>query len=175
MKITAQEEYGLRCLMNLARRVPGQTVNAREISEGEGLSVAYVEKILHQLTRSGLTESVRGASGGYRLKRMNDAITLRQALDALGGVINTMDVCDQFTGSHEVCVHQHAGCGIRSVWGFIGDYLSLVFDSITLRDLVDGNFPMQMEPLRYARESLSLVDTENTVQFVAAPQEAEHK
>lgn len=147
--------------MHLARLVQGQTVNAREISESEGLSVAYVEKILHQLTRSGLTESVRGANGGYRLKRLNDAITLRQALDALGGVINTLDVCDQYTGSHDVCVHHHVGCGIRSIWGFIGDYLSLVFDSITLKDLVDGNFPMQMEPFRFAREALITLDSTN--------------
>ena len=161
MKITAQEEYGLRCLMRLAKLEYGDTVNAREISQQEGLSVAYVEKILNQLTRSGLTESVRGANGGYRLRQSNDAITLRQALDALGGVINTSSVCDQYSGSEGVCVHQHVGCGIRSIWGFIGDYLSLVFDSITLKDLVDGSFPRQMEPFRFARESLITSDRSN--------------
>lgn len=137
MKITAQEEYGLRCIMHLARVPFGDTVNVRQIAEHEGLSVAYVEKLLYLLNRAGLTESVRGAQGGYRLAIPAEQITLRQVLDALGAVLTADTLCSQFSGDREVCVH-HGGCELHSVWSFVSDYLSLVFNRITLKHLAEG-------------------------------------
>jgi Rrf2 family protein len=137
MKITAQEEYGLRCIMHLARKPFGETVNVRQIAQYEGLSVAYVEKLLYLLNRAGLTESVRGAQGGYRLAYPADQITLRQVLDALGGVLVADSLCSQFSGDRDICVH-HGGCELHSVWSFVADYLSVVFNRITLKHLVEG-------------------------------------
>jgi len=137
MKITAQEEYGLRCIMHLARKPFGETVNVRQIAQHEGLSVAYVEKLLYLLNRAGLTESVRGAQGGYRLAYPADQITLRQVLEALGGVLIADSLCSQFSGDRDICVH-YGGCELHSVWKFVADYLSVVFNRITLKHLVDG-------------------------------------
>ncbi|GIV17652.1 MAG: Rrf2 family transcriptional regulator [Armatimonadota bacterium] len=137
MKITAQEEYGLRCIMHLARVPFGDTVNVRQIAEHEGLSVAYVEKLLYLLNRAGLTESVRGAQGGYRLAYPAEQITLKQVLEALGGVLTTDSLCSQFSGDREICVH-HGGCELHSVWSFVADYLSVVFNRITLKHLAEG-------------------------------------
>ena len=67
MKITAQEEYGLRCLLRLARAGDGRSLTIPEIAADEGLSVPYVAKLLAVLRQAGLIESVRGRSGGYRL------------------------------------------------------------------------------------------------------------
>lgn len=137
MKITAQEEYGLRCMMHLARVPFGETVNVRQIAEHEGLSVAYVEKLLYLLNRAGLTESVRGAQGGYRLALPAEQITLRQVLEALGGVLTADSLCSQFSGDRDICVH-HGGCELHSVWSFVADYLSVVFNRITLKHLAEG-------------------------------------
>ncbi len=137
MKITAQEEYGLRCIMHLARVPFGDTVNVRQIAEYEGLSTAYVEKLLYLLNRAGLTESVRGAQGGYRLALPAEQITLRQVLEALGGVLTADSLCSQFSGDREICVH-HGGCDLHSVWSFVADYLSAVFNRITLKHLAEG-------------------------------------
>lgn len=137
MKITAQEEYGLRCIIHLARVPFGDTVNVRQIAEQEGLSVAYVEKLLYLLNRAGLTESVRGAQGGYRLALPAEQITLRQILHALGGLLTTESLCSQFSGDREICVH-HGGCELHSVWSFVADYLSAVFNRITLKHLAEG-------------------------------------
>ncbi len=137
MKITAQEEYGLRCIMHLARVPFGETVNVRQIAEHEGLSTAYVEKLLYLLNRAGLTESVRGAQGGYRLAYPPEQINLRQVLEALGGVLTADNLCNQFSGDREICVH-HGGCELHSVWSFVADYLAVVFNRITLKHLADG-------------------------------------
>lgn len=137
MKITAQEEYGLRCIMHLARVPFGETVNVRQIAEYEGLSTAYVEKLLYLLNREGLTQSVRGAQGGYRLAHPPEQISLWQVLEALGGVLSADSLCNQFSGDREICAH-HGGCELHSVWSFVADYLAVVFNRITLKHLVDG-------------------------------------
>ena len=81
MKITAQEEYGLGCILQLAREEGnlelGGAMQVRDIAEREGLSVAYVEKILWTLSRRGIVESVRGPKGGYRLMRPSAEIISR--------------------------------------------------------------------------------------------------
>lgn len=69
MKITAQEEYGLRCLLRFARTGTEAVLTISEIAAAEGLSVPYVAKLLAILRQGGLIESVRGRSGGYRLAR----------------------------------------------------------------------------------------------------------
>src|SRR5258708_22096529 len=57
MKITAQEEYGLRCILQLASVPAGEPLAGGEIARREGLSYPYVEKLLWTLKRAGLTKS----------------------------------------------------------------------------------------------------------------------
>src|SRR5260370_8079238 len=80
MKITAQEEYGLRCLLRLAQAAEGQSLTLPDIASGEGLSVPYAAKLLTVLRQAGLIASVRGRAGGYRLARPPEHIPLRPLL-----------------------------------------------------------------------------------------------
>ena len=85
MKITAQEEYGLRCLLRLARVEADQPpLTIPEIAAAEGLSAPYVAKLLSVLRQAGLIESVRGRDGGYRLARPPAEVRLGAVLLALG-------------------------------------------------------------------------------------------
>ena len=69
MKLSPLEEYGLRCLIQLARRGSSQPVTIRQISESEGLSTAYVGKLMFLLQRANLVLSTRGVQGGYLLAK----------------------------------------------------------------------------------------------------------
>ena len=69
MKISAQEEYGLRCLLQLARLEDGESLTLGQIAEREGISGANAGKLLWLLSKAGLVQSVRGNRGGYRLAR----------------------------------------------------------------------------------------------------------
>jgi Rrf2 family transcriptional regulator, iron-sulfur cluster assembly transcription factor len=146
LKITAQEEYGLRCLLQLARQeqeTAGEgTLLVRDIAEREGLSVAYVEKILWMLSRSGVVESVRGPKGGYKLSRSATAISLGEVMRVLGGIQSEEEICGQFTGNHETCVH-HSDCGLRPVWTSITDFVNSVFDKIPLATLLSGGLDVK--------------------------------
>ncbi|MBK9316158.1 MAG: Rrf2 family transcriptional regulator [Acidobacteria bacterium] len=137
MKITAQEEYGIRCILQLAREEAGATLQVRDIAEREGMSVAYVEKILWTLSRSGIVESVRGPKGGYRLTRPCADISIGEVMRVLGGTPSKEEICSQFTGNQETCVH-HDGCGLRPVWASITDIVNSVFDNIPITALLTG-------------------------------------
>lgn len=144
MKITAQEEYGLRCVLQLARQEaePGELLLVRDIAEREGLSVAYVEKILWMLSRSGLVESVRGPKGGYKLTRAASLISLGEVMRVLGGIQSEEELCGQFTGNHDTCVH-HSDCELRPVWASITDMVNSVFDKVPLTSLLNGGLDVR--------------------------------
>jgi len=141
LKITAQEEYGLRCLLQLARQeqeTAGEgTLLVRDIAEREGLSVAYVEKLLWLLSHSGIVESVRGPKGGYKLTRSASTVSLGEVMRVLGGIQSEEELCGQFTGQHETCVH-HGDCGLKPVWTSITEFVNSVFDKIPLSTLLTG-------------------------------------
>ena len=108
MKIYALEEYGLRCLVQLARAgaVPGgeAMLSARQIAEREGLTLEYSSQILSELRRVGLVASIRGVRGGFRLAAAPREITVGALFRALDGPIAD-NLCDSYTGNRDVCAH----------------------------------------------------------------------
>lgn len=139
MKITAQEEYGLRCLLRLAR-ADGQSLTIPEISAAEGLSAPYVAKLLAVLRQAELIESVRGRTGGYRLARVPGKITLGSVLLVLGEpLFDGTDYCQHHAGpgSEGPCVH-HGGCTLRALWQTLESWMRHTLDQITLADLLDS-------------------------------------
>src|SRR5437870_13785346 len=117
MKITAQEEYGLRCLMRLAQ-AEGPSSTLPEIAAAEGLSVPYVAKLLSVLRQGGLIDSVRGRSGGYRLAEVPADIHLGAVLMVLGEpLFDDPGYCQRHAGTETngSCVH-HGSCTLRALW-----------------------------------------------------------
>ncbi len=139
MKISAQEEYGLRCLLQLARAKDGQVVTVREVAKREALSTAYVEKLLRLLAKAGLVHSLRGLKGGYMLNRPATQMTLGEVVRALGQVPSIEHICHVFTGSQDACVH-FSNCGIRSVWSDVTNYIQRFLDQTTLASLLDDEY-----------------------------------
>ena len=139
MKITAQEEYGLRCLVQLARAPYNQVVSVKEIASREGLSSAYVEKLLRILSKTGLVHSVRGVKGGYVMNRPTSEMTLGDVVRALGTLETTDHICQSFTGNGAVCVH-FSNCGIRSAWSGLTSAIHQFLDQTTLESLLGDEF-----------------------------------
>ena len=140
MKVSAQEEYGLRCMLQLARRQrQGATdpLTLGEVARDEGLTVAYVAKLVRRLRRAGLVRSVLGRSGGYTLARDASSITLLEVLGALGGRLYSEDHCTRFTGERTICAHM-GDCSVRSLWGVVEGLLDRVLGQTMLSDLVSG-------------------------------------
>lgn len=139
MKITAQEEYGLRCLLRLAKSASG-AITLTEVSAAEGLSVPHVAKIMGALRQAGILDSVRGRSGGYRLARNPDEIGLGSLLMVLGEpLFDEVDYCEKHAGVSPtgVCVN-HGSCSLKSLWQTLEQWMRLTLDQITLGDLIQN-------------------------------------
>ncbi len=141
MKITAQEEYGLRCLLRLAQAEQGQSLTLPEVAAAEGLSVPYAAKLLSVLRQAGLIESVRGRSGGYRLARSPASIGLGSLLLVLGEpLFDEPNYCERHPGTADgvnSCVH-HGGCSLRALWLTLEQWIRGTLDQITVADLLQS-------------------------------------
>ena len=137
MKISSQEEYGLRCLIQVARHVDERPLPISEIAVQEGLSVEYVGKLLMKLRKGALVDSVRGKAGGYVLARPAGEITLKHVLDVLTEPIYDTTYCARFSGTETECVHMES-CGIRPIWSLVNSFLADTLSGVTVADLVES-------------------------------------
>ncbi len=135
MKLSAQEEYGVRCLLRIARAGEGGSRTIPEISQAERISEAYAAKLLRLLRRGGFVQSLRGKVGGYTLSRPPEEIVLGPVLAWLGGRLYESDFCDRYPGEEIICTHS-VDCSIRSVWRVMQVALDQVLNKTTLKDLV---------------------------------------
>jgi Rrf2 family protein len=135
VKISAQEEYGIRCLLQIGSRGPDASLTIPEISRAEHISSHYVAKLLRVLRRAGLVTSVRGQAGGYTLARPLSAITVSEALAVLGGRLYDPAFCGQHGGAETVCAHT-IECSIRSLWRSVQQAVDEVLGQTTLADLL---------------------------------------
>ncbi|NKB88926.1 MAG: Rrf2 family transcriptional regulator [Acidobacteria bacterium] len=148
MKITALEEYGLRCMMQLASDVSDAPMTGAQVAENEGLTSDYAGKLLNLLSQAGLVESVRGRNGGFVLARPADEITVADIVRALSNDIFDSEYCDRHGGSASVCVHE-ASCALRPVWSTVSEMVTLTLQSITLLDLLrsERQLSQELQPL----------------------------
>jgi Rrf2 family protein len=135
MKISAQEEFGLRCLLQLARQ-PGECLSLRQIAESEGISVSYAGKLLWILNRAGLVKSTRGAKGGYTLARSAGEIMLSEIIK----ILDEDEVgshCQHYAGEREACVHT-GDCTITPLVVGLNLLVQNALSQISLAQLMGG-------------------------------------
>ena len=134
MKISAQEEYGLRCLVQLATLKNGESLTLPQIAEREGISQANAGKLMWLLNKAGFVQATRGTKGGYSLARAASEICLNEVIKVLDAdVLNKH--CESYTGVLEKCVHK-GDCGIRPVIVGLHEIVENALSQITLAQLV---------------------------------------
>ena len=134
MKLTSHEEYGLRCLICLGQEGLGGRLTIPEISAAEGVSEAYVGKLLRMLRLGGFVTAARG-TGGYALARPANQIVLRDVMAALGGRLFEVDFCETHTGQMRDCVRS-ADCSLRVLWRTVQAAVDDILTRTTLADLL---------------------------------------
>lgn len=135
MKFSAQEEYGLRCLLAIGRVGEGGSLTVNEISSAEGLTVPNVAKLVNILRREGFVKSTRGQSGGYALAHDAADIRLSEVLAALGGKLYDEEFCERHSGTSGSCVHD-SSCAVRTVWNKVQIAVDEVLEDMRLADLL---------------------------------------
>jgi Rrf2 family transcriptional regulator, iron-sulfur cluster assembly transcription factor len=137
MKITAQEEYGLRILIRIASCRDSEGMSIPQLSEAEGLSSHYVAKLTRLLRMEGLINSTPGYKGGYVLAKPAKKININKVLKALGGALFDKEFCGSHTGTLKLCCNS-VECSSRSLWQMIQFTIDQFLDKITLYDLVNS-------------------------------------
>jgi Rrf2 family protein len=135
MKLSAQEEYGLRCLLHMARVQPGENMSIPEISRAEGLSIPNVAKLMRLLRIGGFVSSVRGQAGGYTLARPAGEITVGEVLELLGGTLFGPSFCRRYSGVLDECPRK-GDCSVGRLWGTMQHMVEGLLKKTTLKDLL---------------------------------------
>jgi Rrf2 family transcriptional regulator, iron-sulfur cluster assembly transcription factor len=123
-------EYALRTLAWMSqdeRATYSSTVLHRRL----GIPQKYLQRLLTDLTKSGLLKSVRGRSGGYAFARSTKRIYLAQIIDAVEGFARTPSC---LFGFKECPLGKP--CAMHDLWS--GSQLTLIraLSTTSLADLV---------------------------------------
>ncbi|HWI94130.1 MAG TPA: Rrf2 family transcriptional regulator [Flavisolibacter sp.] len=136
MKITSQEEYGLRLLIRIAACKDKEGMSIPQLSEAEGLTPHYVAKLTRVLRMAGFLNSTPGNKGGYVLSMPADQIIINKVIKALGGPLFDDEFCGTHSGAIRLCTHS-VDCSSRSLWQMVQYTLDKLLDKVTLHDLVN--------------------------------------
>jgi len=126
VKFSTKAEYGLRAMANLASAFPG-VKNMKEISDEEGISLKYLEKLIGSLRRNKLVTSYKGKSGGYALIKNPKNIRVGDVIEILEG---------------PVALVKCGSCGIENkcsssfVWIKVGKEIKKTLNGIKLSQLI---------------------------------------
>jgi len=136
MKLSTRAEYGIRVLVALTHADPERPTSLAGIAKADKLPHAYIEQLVGALRRAGLVTATRGHSGGYRLARPAEQISLVDAVRALDGPILEMP-CAGPTDL-ESC-DRPQDCSVHEVFERLHDSLSGMLAGTTLADVASGN------------------------------------
>jgi len=135
MKVSSQEEYGLRILLRIAKCHGEESMSIQALSAAEGLSQAYVAKLTRLLRQAGYINSTPGNVGGYVLAKPAAEITVNEVLKTLGGSLFYPSFCGNFSGAMRLCTNS-VDCSVRSLWQMMQHSLDSLLDNMTLYDLI---------------------------------------
>ncbi len=141
MHFSAQEEYGLRCVLHLARKQDANSVTAREISECEQISLDYVHKLLGILKRNGLITSIRGINGGFSLKHPPGEISVCDVLKMLSSELNSEGHCAKFSRRKSHSCQGQVECKVKPFWDTVFRIYEEFGSRVTIQDLIDSRIP----------------------------------
>jgi Rrf2 family protein len=138
MKIAPTWEYGLRCLLQIARAQEEKPLSIPQVAKEEGLSAAYVGKLLNRLGKAGIVQGHRGRRGGYVLAKDAAAISLYEVFQALADPLSRFEDCQSYPGALQECIHiVHNPCSILPVWRRLDLLVKRTLSSVTLQEVLE--------------------------------------
>lgn len=133
MKISTKGRYALKLMIDLAMNSFGNPVSLKDVAKRQGISDKYLEQIISVLNRAGYVKSVRGAQGGYLLKREPEEYTVGMILRLTEGSLAPVTCVED----EDILCERQENCVTVILWKKINDAINSVVDTITLQDLVD--------------------------------------
>lgn len=137
LRFTKKTEYALLSLQYIAAK-QGSLVSAKEIAESIGVSFEIIAKVLHLLGKSGITQSIQGAQGGYLLQRSPSLISLSDVISAIEGKSSQLVECVASDDMEEqsCSCNVYSNCTIKDPMTVIQKKMDEMLTSITIQDFM---------------------------------------
>jgi Rrf2 family transcriptional regulator, cysteine metabolism repressor len=139
MMFSTKAEYGVRVMVELARRAGQDPVPLAEIAAHDGLPLAYLEHLVARLRKAGLVDSRRGSRGGYLLARPATEITMAEVVAALEGAIAPIECISEAADGSIVCSRESSPdhvCPTKLLWTRVRMSIVSTLRETTLADLL---------------------------------------
>jgi Rrf2 family protein len=165
MRVSARADYALRAAAELATASDGERLKREALSARQNVPVEFLESVLLDLKHAGIVQSQRGASGGFRLARPAEEISLADVIRAVDG-----PMADVRGDRPERIEYVGAARHLQQVWIALRASLREILEGTSLRDLVDGAFSPEIRRLLDAPDAwISLGRVRGPTPFKTAP------
>ena len=133
MKMSSKARYGLYVAVELAQNYDsGNVVNVANLSQSTGVTEKYLEQIIALMKKADIVESLRGATGGYKLTTSPENVSVGRILRAVEDNLEIVDCL------HSGCANSRK-CVARNLWGKLYDNINSYLDTVSLKQLAEDN------------------------------------
>lgn len=136
MRVSAKSDYALRALIELASRADGGPVSAEELGRAQEIPHNFLQAILADLRRAGIVISQRGQSGGWRMARPADDVSVADVIRAVDGPLVSV-----YGLRPEAVAYNESAQVLQHVWIAARSSLRDVFEKVSIKALADGRLP----------------------------------
>lgn len=128
MKLSTKGRYAVTAMLDLTLHQDRGPVTLADISQGQGISLSYLEQLFARLRRGRLVTGVRGPGGGYRLARPAQEITVADIIVAVDENVEATNSGFEGKSTSERCL-------THDLWSELSAQIYDFLNGITLADL----------------------------------------
>jgi Rrf2 family protein len=145
MRVSAKADYALRALIEMAARVEGpeaRPVSAEELGRLQDIPHNFLQAILADLRKAGIVHAQRGQSGGWRLAKDADGVSVADVIRAVDGPLVSV-----YGLRPEAVSYNERADALQRVWIAARHSLREVFEQVSVADLAAGRLPAAVDRL----------------------------
>ena len=136
MRVSTKSDYALRALIEMAGRADATPVSADELGRRQDIPSGFLQAILADLRRAGVVVSQRGQSGGWRLAKAADTVSVADVIRAVDGPLVSV-----YGLRPEAVTYKDSAEVLQHVWIAARRSLRDVFEEVSIQQLADGDLP----------------------------------
>ncbi|MBX7070978.1 MAG: Rrf2 family transcriptional regulator [Microthrixaceae bacterium] len=141
MHVTAKADYAMRAIVEISVAPDGRA-KAEQIAAAQDIPLGFLRGILTDLRRAGLIVSQRSATGGFRLARPAEEITIAEVIRSVEGPLALV------RGLRPTELdYPGPTAPLRDVWVALRANLRAVLDHTTIADVAGGQLPAIVQQL----------------------------
>jgi len=144
MKLSMRSDYGVRAIVDLARRFGDGPVQSADIAAREAIPEAYLEQLLTSLRKAGLVRSSRGPRGGHELAREPSVVAVGEVVAALEGPLLSLDCLGDPDSDRS-----STASVTRELWEEVAQAANRILDTTTVAELMERQQSREQRVMYY--------------------------